>query len=254
MSLRKDLFAGKKANGLMVKTMRSPVIINLAKQTGIDFIFFDLEHGELSFETVHDLILHANALDMPTVVRIPEATKGYVSRILDLGAKGVICPAVETREQAQALADYARYYPVGRRGYSGGANTDYLPTSQCGGHRVVMENANENIFVVAMVETAKGLENVEEIAAVEGIDMIEIGTNDFSVSLGLYGDKDSPVLFDAIDRILAACLANGKLFGVGGTPAIYDRYREHICMNANATEVDILRSGMKAYVESRKNS
>ena len=254
MSLRQDLYAGKKANGLMIKTMRSPVIINLAKQAGIDFIFFDLEHGELSFETVHDLILHANALDMPTVVRVPEVSKSNVSRILDLGAKGVICPSVESKEEAQLLADLARYYPLGRRGYSGGANTDYFPTSQVGGHRAVTEKANEEILVVAMVETARGLEHVEEIAAVPGIDMIEIGTNDFSVSLGLYGDKDSPVLFDAIDRILAACLDNGKLFGVGGTPAIYDRYREHICLNANATEVDLLRAGMKAYVDSRKNA
>lgn len=246
MGVKQNLREGKKSYGMLVKTMRSPVFVNIAKQAGVDYLMYDLEHAELSFQTIADLILYGNAIGIESMVRVPEVSKSNVSRILDIGARGIMIPYVETKEQAEELVHWACYKPLGNRGYSGGANTDYVSTN--GKFVENMQYANDNNVIIVQIESQKGVDNIEEILSVEGIDQVTIGTNDLAVSLETYGDKDSPKLIEALDKVLAACIKYNKGFSCGGTAKIFERYKDYITMYEGVTDIDIMKAGLKNYI------
>lgn len=121
MNNLKDILNKRKAIGLFVKVINSGYINVIAKDTGYDFIFYDLEHGTLSLDKLHDLMLMGNNMGIPSIVRACDLTKEGVSKALDFGASGVMIPNIETKEEALRLVQYAKYPPIGNRSYSGGA-------------------------------------------------------------------------------------------------------------------------------------
>ena len=105
----------KPLGGVLIQFSDSPAVLYVAKQSGLDFVLYDCEHGIIPYEKLHDLMLCGNALDLPSIVRVPELSRAWVSRILDFGASGVMVPMMESAEQARKLADWAKYPPLGRR-------------------------------------------------------------------------------------------------------------------------------------------
>lgn len=212
--VKQTLRAGGVALGTMVFEFNTIGIARLAAGAGAEFVIFDMEHTGWSVETIRTLLATAGAADLAPLVRVPATQYHLLSRPLDAGALGLMIPMVETEEQAQLIVASAKYPPQGRRGAAFGlAHDDYA-----GGDAVAkMRRANEEGLLIAQVETAQGIENVERIAATDGIDVLWVGHNDLTNSLGIPGQFTHPDYLRAIERFLAACARHGKAPGIMAT-------------------------------------
>jgi 2-dehydro-3-deoxyglucarate aldolase/4-hydroxy-2-oxoheptanedioate aldolase len=190
----------------------------LAAEAGAEFVIYDMEHTGWSVETIRMLIATTRCTAAIPMVRIPATEYHFVARVLDMGAMGIMAPMVESEAQARTLVSSAKYPPVGRRGAAFTvAHDDYT-----GGDIVEkMQTANSESLLIAQIETAAGLRNVNEIAAVDGIDVLWIGHFDLSNSLGIPGQFDHPLFQDGVAQVLAACQRHGKVPGflAGDVPA-----------------------------------
>jgi 2-keto-3-deoxy-L-rhamnonate aldolase RhmA len=208
--VKRGLQDGGVAVGTMVFEFRTPGIARIAAAARAEFVIFDLEHTGWSEETVGMLIATARGADVVPMVRVPATQYHLLSRPLDVGAMGLMVPMVETEEQARVIVQSAKYPPAGRRGAAFGiAHDDY----QGGDLLAKMRSANEEQLLIAQIETATGVENVDRIAAVEGIDVLWIGHFDLTNSLGIPGQFGHPEFVRAVDRVLEACARHGKAAG-----------------------------------------
>lgn len=195
----------------MVSEFTTPGIGRLAAGAGAEFILFDLEHTGYEYDRMRGVLAAAEASDVVPFLRVPDADYQFVSRGLDIGALGVMVASVESAEEAASIAAAARFPPLGRRGFGLLLQRDdFLPE----GLAATLAHVNETTMTLAQIETAAGLEAVEEIAAVDGIDVLWIGHFDLSASLGIPGDFASDTFQRAVDRVLAAGAANGKPVGI----------------------------------------
>jgi 2-keto-3-deoxy-L-rhamnonate aldolase RhmA len=237
---------GKKIVGTMLRLVRNPGVVSVAGQAGLDFVMLDMEHGSYSLETIADFCKVARGSGLGCFVRVPELARGYVSRALDCGANGVMVPMVETVEQAQDLAAWAKYAPLGKRGLGGsGGHTDFAGI----GAKVkqFMAEANDNTLAIAQIETAGAIEAIEEIAAVAGIDVLLIGPNDLSISLGCPGELTGPEVNEAVGKVARAAAANEKIFGMHAGDALLEKWIPHgLSLIMNLLDINILASGMAA--------
>jgi 2-keto-3-deoxy-L-rhamnonate aldolase RhmA len=172
------------------------------------------------------------------MVRVPSNTSEYISRVLDGGALGVIAPHIGSAEEARAVVKAAKFSPLGERGAAG-----VLPHLQYRSFPIPEANAaiNDATMVIVQFESADAVNKANEIAAVEGVDMVLIGVNDMLASLGLAGQYEHPKVRDAYERTIAACRKHGKHVGVGGLSARPKLIAEFIAMGARmvSTGTDI---------------
>ncbi|WP_305036046.1 aldolase/citrate lyase family protein [Poseidonocella sp. HB161398] len=187
----------------------------LARAAGFGFLVIDMEHGPLGLDALGQAAAAGLAAGMPVFGRVTGPASPDVARVLDCGATGVIVPHVDTQAQAAAVARACRFAPTGARALPGP-----LPAL---GYRVLpaadlAREAEAGTQVIAMIESAEGLENAAEIAAVPGIDMLMIGSNDLADGLGRRGQLGHPDVARAFARIAQAAQAAGKGFGVMGLP------------------------------------
>ena len=171
----------QRLGGLFVQVLDNAPCVLMARAAGFDFLFFDGEHGDIDYAGLSTLMLLGNSVGIPSLVRAPQLARADVSRILDLGATGVMVPMVETASQARQLVEWAKYPTLGRRSYSGGAHTGYGPS---GNHQQNMERANASVLAIAQIETVEGVRNADEILSVEGLDAAIIGPCDLAISMG----------------------------------------------------------------------
>lgn len=186
-----------------------PVAVEVTAQAGPEFICVDWEHSQISRERIEDLLRAADVHRVPAIVRVPGHAPEAIAAVLDAGAAGVLVPRVSTAAQARAAVDATRYPPLGSRGVGPGRASGY-------GYRVpgYLERANSDLLLAVQIETADGLANVEEIAAVEGVDVIFIGPADLSVSIGATGPAGQEQLHKAIETITAASVKAGRAVGI----------------------------------------
>lgn len=209
--VKQQLQQGQVAFGTFVFEFNTTGIARLAAEAGAEFLVFDMEHTGWSVETVRMLLATTRGTSLMPAVRIPATEYHFVARVLDMGAAGIMIPMCESAEQARRLVQSAKYPPVGRRGAAFGiAHDDYT-----GGDLVEkIESANRETLLIAQIETVAGVEQVEAIAAVEGLDVLWIGQFDLANSLGLPGQFEHPEFLACEERVLAACRASGKVAGV----------------------------------------
>lgn len=236
----------EKLYGVFVKILNNPAITILARESGLDFLFYDCEHGMYSYETLHNLILIGNAEGIPSFVRVPQLARGDVSRVLDCGAAAVMVPMIENAQQAKLLVEWSKYPPLGRRGYAGGANTDYRPS---GNHKSNMKELNESVISIVQIETAAGVDNIEEILSVEGIDAAVLGPADLAISLGIPGEYNNPIELDSINKVAQACKKYEKGFGIIGKLDLIEKYKDSIDILVTKIDVDIIREGFERSVK-----
>ena len=229
--------------GLLVQVIDSAPVAHMAKAAGLDFLLVDDEHGDVNDARLSTLMMLGNAIGLPTIVRAPQLARADVSRLLDRGASGVMVPMMETVEQARQLADWAKYPPLGRRSYSGGAHTAYGPS---GHHAQNMVRANAGTLAIAQIETVAGVEAVEEILAVPGIDAAVIGPCDLAISMGRPDEVGCAEELVLIDRVRDACVATRKGFGIIGGNALLERYATDINLMVSAIDTHILRDAFAA--------
>jgi len=180
-------------------------------ETGLDFAIVDNEHASFETETTCKLVRSGDVHDLPVIARVREISRPAIMKLLDTGASGLLIPNVETVEDAKKVVQYGKFPPIGKRGFSGsrvGTWGTVYPSDQS--MEVCMEVYNRWAMLFLQCETASCLEQIEEIAALEGVDGIFIGPYDLSISLGIPGQFDSPVFQAAVRRILSACKASGK--------------------------------------------
>jgi 2-keto-3-deoxy-L-rhamnonate aldolase RhmA len=210
-TVKRKLADGCVSIGTMIFEFNTSGIGRIAAAAGAEYVVFDMEHTAWSIETIRNLIATTRAADAIPMVRVPATEYHLMSRPLDAGAMGLMVPMVETVEQAQLIARSAKYPPAGVRGCAFGVSHDDFTG---GDVFAKMASANDEIFLIAQIETAQGLENCEAIAAVEGIDCLWIGHFDLTASMGIAAQFDHPDFHAAVDRVVAACNANGKTAGI----------------------------------------
>lgn len=186
-----------------------PVATEVMAQAGPDFICIDWEHAQISRERIEDLVRAADVHSVPAMVRVPGHAPEAIAAVLDAGARGVLVPRVSNALQARDAVSAMRYPPVGNRGVGPGRAAGY-------GYRIpdYLSKANDTLVLAIQVETAEGLANIEEIAAVDGVDLIFIGPGDLSVSIDAMGPKGQEKLDMAIETITAAALKAGRAVGI----------------------------------------
>ena len=214
---------------MMVRLVRGVEIVRIAKSAGFDTFYIDMEHCSFSLETTSQICMAALEAGIPAFVRVPANSPEYISRVLDGGAMGVIAPHVRNAQQARDVVRYARFAPQGERSANGG-----LPHLQFRSFPTVAANLalNKATMVILMMEAVEALEHVEEIAAVEGVDMLLIGTNDLTAEWGVPGQYDDPRVAAAYERTIAACRRHGKHVGIGGLASRPDLVEKFVRMGA----------------------
>ena len=210
-TVKRTLAAGGKSIGTMVFEFNTTGIGRVAAEAGAEFVIFDMEHTGWSIETIRMLIATTRAAETVPMVRVPATQYHLLSRPLYVGAMGLMVPMVEDADQAKFIVRSAKYFPEGGRGAAFGvAHDDYT-----GGDVVTkMASANNETMLIAQIETTKGVENADAIAAVEGIDCLWIGHFDLTQSLGIPAQFDNPIFQDSVDKVLAACADHGKSAGI----------------------------------------
>ncbi|SPA01595.1 Aldolase [Cupriavidus taiwanensis] len=205
--LKAALADGRDVFGL-INSLPLPLMTEMIGYAGFDFVILDLEHVGVNPQTLENMIRAAECAGTTALVRVPEAAPDIILRVLDAGAQGIVVPHVCSRGTADLAVHSARYHPLGKRGIAGGRTTGFgtlaLPE--------YMERANRELMVVAMIEDRAGVEAIEEIVAVPGIDMVLEGAIDLSQSLGVPADAQHPTVQAAIRRIAQACQAGGVPF------------------------------------------
>ncbi|GAB3669132.1 HpcH/HpaI aldolase family protein [Halopiger thermotolerans] len=183
--------------------LSDPAIAEISAQLAFDAVMIDAEHSTNSIETVTAMARAVDAADAATdpgtIVRLSENDPTEIKRTLDAGVDGVMAPMIDSAEDARNLVEATRYPPEGVRGVGYGRGTEYgeaFPEH--------LERANDETLALAQIETESGFENVEEIAAVDGLDGLFVGPADLSAALDLFGETDSDEFLEAVDRVLEA--------------------------------------------------
>ena len=249
----KKMREGKRVVGTMVRMVRNPAIALIASHAGLDFIMLDLEHGPYNLETVDDIFKVGRSVGLGCFVRVPELARGYVSRIMDAGATGVMVPMVESVEEAKLLTQWTKYAPLGGRGFGGvGGHTDFASIGS-DATPSFMAQTNEETIAIAQIETAKAVEDIDAIADVPGIDALLIGPNDLAISLGCAGDLMGAALDKAIGKVAAAAKKHEKIFGLHAPDGLLERWIPRGCtLVMSNLDASILSAGMKAISQRYK--
>lgn len=193
----------------------SPWVAELAPKVGFELVWFDMEHGSLGFAELGQLCQAAELAGGITLARTADAQRTNILRALEVGARLVLVPMIETAEQARQIVKIAKYPPLGNRGFSSrsrGAGYGLEPMN------ATLRAANERTGVFALVETEEAVRNVAEICAVEGLDGIFLGPGDLSFEMGIPGEFGSPALIERVVACVHAAHAAGKRVGMFSAP------------------------------------
>jgi 2-keto-3-deoxy-L-rhamnonate aldolase RhmA len=208
---------GQLTLGLGVHHLRGAAVPLLAKAAGYDWLFIDAEHGAISTPDIAQISIAALPTGVVPIVRICTGALDEGTRALDNGALGVVVPHIDTAAEARRLVEAFRFSPVGRRS-TGGSNA-------CFGYRPppaaeAQKSLNAELLLVAMIETPTAVENASAIAAIDGIDVLLIGSNDLSLEMGIPGQVGHERVRAAYEKVAVACRQHHKVLGMGG---VYDQ-------------------------------
>jgi 2-keto-3-deoxy-L-rhamnonate aldolase RhmA len=204
-SFRQRLKRGETLLGQMVLELFSPGIGPMLAACGLDFVIFDMEHGRCDIGLLAEMIASCRGTGIFPMARVPDANFAPLSRVLDLGARGVLVPRVETRQQAEDIVSQLKYAPQGRRGVALGIAHDLYRA----GTAEFFARSNEDTCVALLLETEKAFENLDEIVSVPGVDVAWVGHFDLTVSMGIPMQFDHPRCLAAMDALVEACRRHG---------------------------------------------
>ena len=188
----------------------STMVVDVIASSGIDFIVIDAEHGSISYETAQTMISICESYNVTPIMRVGEINESLILRALDIGSHGVQLPNITTSEDAKQFVQYAKYPPFGIRGFSPYTKAGLYDVSN---GQKMPAIANKNTLLIANVEGEDGINNLEEIVQVDGIDVIFIGLFDMSKSLGMAGDVENPKVIQKLDEAISIIHKYGKKVG-----------------------------------------
>ena len=188
----------------------SPFVVDIIASAGLDFIIIDSEYGSMSFETAQTMVAVCESYGVSPIMRVGKLDESLVLKALDIGMHGIQIPNVSSVDDARLLVNYAKYPPQGQRGFSpyvraGLYNVENGP--------ILPHKGNENTLVIVNLEGPDSLSNIEEIASVNGIDIIFIGVFDLSKTLGVPGEIQHPKVMESLDAAISKVHKIGKKVG-----------------------------------------
>ncbi len=196
-------------------------VAQMVAMMGFDCLWTDMEHTPNGLDLIERQVLAAKANDMDIIVRVSRGDYSDLIHPLEMDASGIMVPHVMTADQAREIARMTKFHPIGRRPVDGG-NAD---GAFCLGNFVeYTQFVNANRFVIIQIEDPEAMEELEEICAVDGIDMIFYGPGDFSHALGVPGQMQHPKVVEARIKIAECARRNGKLAGTTGSPELFPEY------------------------------
>lgn len=193
----------------------SPSLMNVIAASGMDFVIIDMEHGPHSFENAENMIRAAEVENCTPIVRVSKNDESLILNALDIGAHGVIVPHIESKEDAERAISYAKYHPLGQRGFS--------PFTRAGKYSLlnVKEHSalqNANTMIILLLEGKQGILNLDEILSIDDInnkvDLIYIGAYDLSQAVGYPGQVDHPIVREEMEKCISKI--KKKNIAVGG--------------------------------------
>ena len=233
-----------------ISHIKSMTAIEALGYTGVDFIMLDMEHSPLDTDEAAKYLTAATAANLPALIRVSSMNKEHILHMLDAGAAGIVVPSVTNVQQVKELIKYAKFTPVGERGYCMTRDGGWgFAENSKGTLRQYMDYSNKNTLLIPQCETVGCLENIEEITSLEGVDGILVGPYDLSIDMGIAGEFDNPKLTEAILRIITACKKNKKMaIGfAGNTNAAVDQFKDGY--DAVLFGIDLIM-----YINTYKNS
>ncbi|MBV8165672.1 MAG: hypothetical protein JO021_02690 [Alphaproteobacteria bacterium] len=249
-ALKQRLAAGKKALGCWLH-LNSPIATEMLSLCGYDFLLIDNEHGAASLSDSVALLQAMAGSPTTSMMRVPWNDPVYLKRALDAGVESVMIPAIETREQAEQAVRACRYPP---RGFRGSAYQIVRGASYGIGASDYRETAHDNLLIILQIESKRAVDNVEQIAAVDGVDMLLIGPNDLAGSVGKLGTIEDPEVMALVARTEAAAKKTGRKLGsiafAGRTPQqMFDHGYDLIVAS---TDMLFIREGALAEVTAHR--
>lgn len=215
----------------------------IAASSGVDWVLFDQEHAPRSHETLIASINATERRGAQVVVRVPGHGREEIGRMLDLGVRTILVPMVESAEQARALAAACEFAPDGTRGVSAQTRAGVWGT-----HPGFLATARQDICLMLQIESIAGAEQVDEIAATPGVDVVFVGAADLAASMGHLGDPSHPEVTRVVSRVIAACRRAGRPVGalVKSTEAARSAIAEGCRFIGIGTDSAVLARGLRA--------
>lgn len=223
--------------------MATPVSAEVCAAAGFDWVLLDLEHGAGGEEQVRDVVPAAGSYGVPTLVRVEAAERIRIGRALDSGAAGIMLPRLNSAAEVEAALTHLRYPPAGDRGVA-----TYNRACRFGMDPDALDRANRETLCVVQIESAAAVAAADEIAAIEGVDVLFIGPRDLSHDLDVPGDITAPAYVEALDTVLAAARAQGKAGGmlVGDGAAAAERLAQGWSFLAIGSDSTLLAATIRA--------
>lgn len=222
---KQRLAAGELALGVGLRQARTVDIAKAMKTAGFDWLFIDMEHNAMGIDIATQIAVAAQDTGITPIIRVPGFEHHHAARALDCGAQGIVFPHVDDAETAARLASYCLYPPRGKRSMTG-----VLPQTDFVKHPLgeMAAALNDALLTVIMLESPEAIANADAIAAVPGVDVLLIGTNDLCFEMGIPGEFDHTRVQEAYRTVIDACAKHGKTPGMGGvyTPALAQTYIE----------------------------
>jgi 4-hydroxy-2-oxoheptanedioate aldolase len=225
--VKDKLGRGEAVASMTVRLVRGVEIARIAKTAGFDSLYVDLEHASFSLETTSQICIAALEAGITPLVRVPGVAE--VSRVLDGGALGVIAPHVQSADDARRYVAAAKFPPLGQRSAAGPLPHLHYRNFPAASADPALNAAT---LLIVQFESEQALTRADDIAAVDGVDLVMIGSNDLLADWGLAGQYEHPRLRDAYARTIAACRKHGKHVGVGGLASRPDLAAEFVRMGA----------------------
>jgi len=246
--LRKRLRDGEVAFGQMVLELFTSGIGPMLAASGMEFVIYDMEHGRCDLALLAEMVASCRGSDIVPMARVPDVNFHPLSRVLDIGARGVMVPRVETRAQAEEIVAQLKYAPAGRRGVALGVAHDLYRAAG----PEFFSQANADTIVILLLETEKAFENLDEIVSVPGVDIAWMGHYDLTVSMGIPQQFEHPRFLHAMDALVASC----RRYGVapGFLPATPESAAYWIRKGFRAislgSDIGVFLNGMRTFRQS----
>ncbi|MFO7963345.1 MAG: aldolase/citrate lyase family protein [Desulfobacterales bacterium] len=188
----------------------STAVMECLGLAGLDFVIIDTEHGALDAETAVPLILAAERRGITPIVRVQDASRSSVLKMLDIGAMGLLVPFIKTVSEVENVIEYAKYMPLGQRGFGPGRQSGFGMLPGFGSIAEYFDTCNRETLVIPQCETPEAVDCIEDIAALDGVDGIFVGPYDLSIAMGKAMQFTDPEFTQAVQRALSACKKAGK--------------------------------------------
>lgn len=242
-ALRARLRGGEAVYGTMIQDTRSPSVGQIMARAGVDFLFFDMEHGPFDLAIIADMVKVTRLEGVTPLVRVPSDEYHLLVRPLDAGAQGIMVPRVETRAQVERIINSCMYPPLGSRGLSADkGHNDFLAQ----GMWEFSEQANNENLIILQIERVKAVEHIDELLSVPGVGAVVLGPNDLAMDMGERSKDMLTAVEGPIQHVLEASQAANIPCGIhiGNLDWLVEWQRRGMQILAYSNDIVFLRQGI----------